>query len=158
MRGLGVFAFRHSGGVAAPKKPTRLPMGFRWSPPIAQRTLLLILRAAGLEDCSICWIDNVLIVGSTQEEVERKLAKFREVAAQVNLEFVLDQSPSDSPAMQQVDFLGISIDFADGSFCFKEKFQGKVKEVLTEMTRRPSVDFPTLQVAAGLANWAMYGP
>ena len=38
----------------------RLPMGFSYAPAIAQRTALLILRAAGLGQWARCWIDNII--------------------------------------------------------------------------------------------------
>ena len=59
-----------------------LPMGFRLSPAIAQRVLLLLLRKAGLSESSMVWVDNILVVAQSMEALQYKVARFTALAAE----------------------------------------------------------------------------
>eukprot|EP01079_Euglenida_sp_SAG-EU17-18_P001864 gene1864-2955_t len=126
-------------------RPTRLPMGWRWSPSIANRTLKLLLRACGLADCSIVWIDNVLIWGVSPSDVQSKLAAFSDLAATVNFQWTIDDQGTVVP------FLGTVLDFSAGTVAFSPKFQTKMHA--TALTTGTDTGFVDLQYLAGLANW-----
>ena len=102
------FAFRGPAGQWI--MPTVLPMGFRLSPAIAQRVLLLLLSRAGLTSSSMVWVDNVLLVASSTPALQLKLARFSAVAAEVGLDWKLEaQGP-------QVDYLGATLNVPQRTF------------------------------------------
>ena len=111
---------------------SRMPMGWSWSVAIAQRSLLAVLRAAGLSDCSAVWVDNVYIGGSSAEDVATKVQKFDEIAKMVNLTYREECRGS------TVTYLGIEADLIAGKFTFSPKWITKVCDLMTLADQPPS--------------------
>jgi hypothetical protein len=148
-----LFAFRVDGSPATYVQPTRLPMGWRASNALAQRVCLLLLRAAGIAQDSLSWIDNLLLVAPDEATLQHRLDRLAKVCAAVGAQWTVE---SRGP---QVQYLGMDLNFATGKWTFKESFQSKVSALsaLTE-SRDPSVSFLELQRICGLANWSCLMP
>jgi hypothetical protein len=130
---------------------TRMPMGWSWSVAIAQRSLLAILKAAGLSSCATVWVDNIYIGGCSAADVEAKLQKFDEIAKAVNLTYREECRGS------TVTYLGIEADLLAGTFNFSAKWISKVCDLLTlaDHTGYP-VPLHELQSTIGCLVWACY--
>ena len=124
--------------------PTAMPMGVRFAPAVAQRSLALVLRVAGLADVSVVWIDNVLIVAPDDATLKDRLARFHAAATLVGLTYTEDERGQD------VDFLGAHLHWGTGLFNFTDRFRDKVAAIdLDDL----DLDLDDLQYTAGLANW-----
>ena len=125
--------------------PTAMPMGVRFAPVVAQRSLALILRVAGLADVSVVWIDNVLLVAPDDALLKERLARFHAAATLVGLTYTEDERG------QEVDFLGAHTNWGTGLFNFTERFQDKV--AATDLALGADLSLDDLQYVSGLANW-----
>ena len=104
-------------------------MGFKLSPALAQRVLLLLLHRAGLTDTSMVWVDNILIATRTADELSEALRRFEDIAAMVGLDWKLEGKGA------QVDYLGAELDFGTGTFQFLPKLRNKLSDLAS--TGRP---------------------
>lgn len=130
-------------GHAAQYLETRkMPMGWVPSPAIAQRTVRVMLAAAGLQwgQDAVCWIDNILVTATTAEELEKKLARFLQVAKALNVTFRTEAKG------QVLDYIGLTLDLPNQQYKLQEKFCNKL--VLRPGLRGPRCRQPLLQAAA----------
>ena len=89
----------------------------------------------------------MLISAPSQEELDRRLAAFASAAAAVGLTYTVDACG------QRIPFLGMILDWAEGTFAFSPKFMDKV---LAATPSAPAPALEDLQFWAGLANWACH--
>ena len=125
-------------------------MGWSWSVSIAQRTLLTVLRAAGLSSCSTVWVDNIYIGGHSAADVEDKLQKFDDIAKVANLTY------REECRGTAITYLGMEIDLLGSTFRFTEKWVSKVGELLDLRKAGSPVPLHLLQSAVGCMVWACY--
>ena len=123
------FAFRGPSGEWL--VPSVLPMGFKLSPALAQRVLLLLLHRAGLTEHSMVWIDNVLITAQCTKELDEALRRFEETAAMVGLDWVLEGKG------RKVDYLGAELDFGASTFRFLPRLRDKLSALANTALSAP---------------------
>ena len=132
-------------GGCSIRRYTRMPMGWAWSVAVAQRSLLLLLRACGLADCSSVWVDNIIICGESDQDIADKLAAFQRVADAAHLTF------REECRGQRPQYLGLDIDMAAGTYCFTTKWINKVQQ-LVALGQAP-LPLRAVQSAVGCMVW-----
>jgi hypothetical protein len=128
-------------GKGLRRSMTRLCMGWRFSPAIAQRTSNVIcaevLSRLPFRAMCVAWVDNFIMAASTAAELETLQRTFLQVATEVNLAV----HPF-SPDPQRLTLLGFEVDMRSGSIRHTDKWLAKVQSQLdaSEWTLHSAVE------------------
>lgn len=98
----------------------------------------------------MCWIDNILVTATTAEELEKKLARFLQVAKALNVTFRTEAKG------QVLDYIGLTLDLPNQQYKLQEKFCNKFCDLVSEAHAVDSLSFKQLQRLAGCCAWYIW--
>jgi len=127
----------------------RLPMGWRPSVAICQRTYRCWLALIGLLAFCFLWVDNLLVVGASPAELH---ARTRTLMASARA-YGMSWKPETQPSETHLIHLGLEIWTLRQEYSFKPSFCQKATAILTYAARQPDVSFKAFQVLVGVASW-----
>ena len=130
---------------------TRVPMGWRLAPALAQRTLLFVLRQAKITSGHV-WIDNVILFGQSVSELQQELDRLTQLFHKYAMSFRLEIDIG--PLM--VDCLGMDLDLTQKVFKFSANFQSKYLASTSESALAGPMQLLDVQRLSGLAVWTAY--
>lgn len=85
----------------------RMPQGFKNSPAIFQRVMMIILEGL-IENCCLCYIDDILIFGETVEQHDENLDKVLKRIAEYDL---IENKAKRVERVKEITFLGYEISY-----------------------------------------------
>lgn len=131
----------------------RVPMGWRLAPALAQRALMFVLRKAQVSS-GFVWIDNIVMFGDTEAQLQAELARLQAVMESYKMSFRVEISP----ARTLRDCLGMDLDLVSGTFAFSQSFKSKFQYFCADLVSGASQPLSLLEVQklSGLAVWASY--
>ena len=127
----------------------RLPMGWKFAPCIAQRTLLVLLKLAGCSKRSIVWIDNVLLFGS-HSQVRADMAALQRVFERFRASFRIETGPE---PVTHANFIGCDLDMDQQVAALTSAWVKKFRTFCTEVSDE-AMALRTLERLSGYCVWA----
>jgi hypothetical protein len=126
-----------------------MPMGWVPSPAIAQRSVRVMLAAAGLQwgQDACCWIDNILVTAATAEELESKLARFLQVMDDLRVTYRIEEKG------EVLDYIGLTLDLPQQLFVLQTKFRSKFQDMVSEAVEAGMTSYKQFQRLAGCCAW-----
>jgi hypothetical protein len=131
-------------------QPKRLPMGFKWAVNIAQNmTKAITLEALGTLEGVDIYIDNVLITGETEKEVQQKQDRFVEVCNKWNVTIGSIEKG------KVVEHRGMQLNFEEKKVKLKAAFVEKFKE----RCKKLNMEWGKIRSLLGMVSYAfmVYG-
>ena len=126
-------AFSRRRGTPSYRRLTRLCMGWRHSPCIAQRTSRTLLkelrrRHPHLDFFTDVWLDNFVFAANTVEELKTIEAQFFEICDEINLQL---HEPSE--VSSSVKLLGFVLNMSDKTICHTQKWLEHLSVAATQL-------------------------
>eukprot|EP00755_Sulcionema_specki_P002230 Sspe_Gene.26605::Locus_11138_Transcript_1_1_Confidence_1.000_Length_1636::g.26605::m.26605 len=141
-----------------PKEPwrrwTRLPMGWSAAPPIAQKTAECIVGEASDDGFGWAHIDDVLLLGRDEDNLNERCTGFLERVERVGAE--LHAKKTDWGPLEEVEYVGLIWDLKSGDYRLPREWRLKAAEGVDILREHPTTTVRRAWQVVGKVMWVAY--